>query len=534
MTNDSLRTTRRAVVVLTALVTSLLLLASPLSGFAAKKGRQETTPATKRVGVRLRTFVPNASGSLYFEPTPTGGVVRLTALGLPAPETLMPDAHVFLVWAVAPGERPLRVGELRADASGNGGIEFARPASFEKYSVVMTVEPDAAAPAPAGVMVFASRAGAVTAFYGEKKEQRLSDSRRRAIDRELSRSAKARRITNDFYSEVDDALDSPDGDARTLELFGDEIAPSAHGLARLASRNENIYVRTVIKKLPLPSAVGANTFVLWGVVPDGRIAYMGSLPAMDISNSDTYVRVGGFRSSDLDLLVTAEMRRPVMRPSGLRAVSTHNRREEGGPAFGAIEGRVVDASGKPLAGAVVEVRPADQTAASGALPVAYTNDEGRFFLDGVTPGTHMIYASKEDDGYPSTFLAFFVADATTIPKVTVHNKQVTEGTLVRLGPKAARLFGRVVDGRTGQPVEEAEIILYREDNPDNYFSFGLNADGGRFQRLIPSIGFRMKVSSPGYEDWYYNGIASREQAEVIRVEPNTSKELLISLTPLKR
>ncbi|HEV2704589.1 MAG TPA: carboxypeptidase-like regulatory domain-containing protein [Pyrinomonadaceae bacterium] len=531
MTNGFFRRARRAS--LPALVTSLLLLASPLSGLATKKGGQEPSSA-KRVGVRLRSFVPNASGSLYFEPTPMGGVVRMTALGLPAPETLMPDAHVFLVWAVAPGERPLRVGELRADASGNGGIEFARPSSFEKYSVVMTVEPDAAAPAPAGVMVFASRAGAVTAFYGEKKEQRLSDSRRRAIDRELNRSAKVRRITNDFYSEVDDALDSAEGGARTLELFGDEIAPNAHGLARLASRNENIYVRTVIKKLPLPSAVGANTFVLWGVVPDGRIAYMGSLPAMDISNSDTYVRVGGFRSSDLDLLVTAEMRRPVMRPSGLRAVSTHNPREESGPAFGAIEGRVVDAAGQPLAGAVVEVRPADQMATSGALPVAYTNEEGRFFLDGVTPGTHMIYASKEDDGYPATFLAFFVTDASAIPKVTVYNKQVTEGTLVRLGPKAARLFGRVVDARTGQPVEEAEIILYREDNPDNYFSFGLNADGGRFQRLIPSIGFRMKVSSPGYEDWYYSGTPAREQAEVIRVEPNTTKELLISLSPLKR
>lgn len=532
-----------------ALFTSLMLCSAlPVAGLGAGSttaavrlpagAPQIGTPAVepgKRLGLRLRSFVPGASGSLYFAPTPGGGVVRMTALGLPAPEVLMPGAQVFVVWAVAAGERPLRVGEMRTDASGNGGIEFARPASFEKYSVVMTAEPDTSAAAPAGVMVFASRAGAVTAFYGEKQEAAMSESRRKAMDRELRRGAKARRVTNDFYAEVDDALESSQSGARTLELVGDEVAPEAHGLARVASRNENIYVRTVIKKLPLPSRIGANIYVLWGVVPGGRIAYMGSLPAADISDADTYVRVGGFTTADLDLLVTAEMRRPAARPSGLRAVSSRTARtDESEPAFGAIEGRVVDADGHPLAGAAVEVRPADQTVVSGALPIAYTDDAGKFFLDGITPGTHMIYASKEDESYPSTFLAFFVADPASIPKVTVYNKQVTEGTLVRLGPKAARLVGRVVDARTGQPVEEAEIVLYREDNPDNYFSFGLNMDGGRFQRLIPPIGFRMKVSSPGYDDWFYGQDATPVQSEVIRVEPDTTKELLISLRPSQR
>ena len=496
-----------------------------------------STETGKRIGVRLRSFVPAASGSLYFEPTPTGGLVRMTALGLPSPETLMPGAHVFLVWAVTAGERPLRIGEMRTDASGNGGIEFARPASFEKYSVVMTVETEAAAASPAGVMVFASRAGAVTALYGEKRDRQLSESRRRAIERELRRSARQGRVTNDFYAEVDDALAAGVGSssARTLELVGDEVSPEAHGIARLAARNENLYMRTIIKQLPLPSRIGADTYVLWGVAPGGRIAYMGSLPTTDIDDAETYVRVGGFNSADLDLLITAEMRRPAMRPSGLRAVSsTATPTEVAGPAFGAIEGRVVDEEGRPLAGAAVEIRPVDQTIVAGALPVAYTDDAGKFFLDGIAPGTHMIYASKEEENYPATFLAFFVADPTSIPKVTVYDRQVTEGTIVRLGPKAARLVGRIVDAQTGQPVEEAEIVLYREDNADNYFSFGLNMDAGRFQRLIPPIGFRMKVSSPGYEDWFYGQDETPVRSEVIHVEPDTTKELMISLRPVKR
>jgi hypothetical protein len=502
---------------------------------AVTTGAQQAGATGKRIGVRLRSFVPGASGSLYFEPSPRGGVVRMTALGLPPPQALMPAASVYLVWAVAPGESPLRVGEVRTDASGNGGIEFVRPASFEKYSVVMTAEPDSTAASPAGVMVFASRAGVVTANYGEKNEPKLSEAQRSAIDRELRRSARARSAANDFYSEVDNALEADAGGARTLELVGDEIAPEAHGLARVASRNENIYLRTIIRELPAPSRVGANTYVLWGVVPGGRIAYMGSLPAADLNDSETYVRVGGFSSAALDLLITAEMHRPALRPSGLRAVSSPaTPTGESGPVFGAVEGQVVDADGRPLAGATVEVRPADQTVVSGALPVAYTDDDGKFFLDGIAPGTHLIYASKEDENYPSTFLAFFVADQASIPKVTVYDRQVTEGTLVRLGPKAARLVGRVIDFRTRQPVEEAEIVLYREDNPDNHFSFGLNMDGGRFQRLIPPIGFRMKVSSPGYDDWFYGQDETPVQSLVIRAEPDTTKEIVISLRPSKR
>lgn len=498
---------------------------------AQTQGERNQEPG-KRMGFRLRSFVPNAVGSLYFEPTVSGGRVRLTAVGLPAPEALMPDTHSYVVWAVAAGEKPLRVGELRIDSNGNGGIEFARPASFERYSVVVTAERSAAAESPAGVMIFASRAGAVTAFYGEKNNK-LTEARKKSLDRELGRRTGAARGANDFYAEVDNALKASAGGPRTLELYGDEVAPNAHGLALVAARSENIYVRTLIRRLPLPSQVGANAFVLWGIIPDGRITYMGSLPAIDVNDSDSYVRVGGFTSADLDLMVTAEMRRPVSRPSARRTLSTRTPQPEGGPAFGAIEGRVLDAEGKPLARATVDIRPVDQTVA-GSLPVAQTDEQGRFFLDGVPPGMHMVYASKEEEGYPATYMAFFVTDSASIPKVTVTNRQVTEDVVVRLGPKAARLVGRIVDAKTHQPIEEAEIILYREDNPNDYFSFGLNQEGGRFQRLIPSTSLRMKVSAPGYEDWYYGKDGSKELWETVQVAPNATKEITIALRPAKR
>lgn len=491
----------------------------------------EQGPA-KRVGVRLRAFIPGTSGSLYFEPTPSGGLVRLTALGLPPAAELLPGARGYVVWAVATGERPLRIGQLAADSGGNGGVEFARPPGFERYSVVVTAEGSDAATHPAGVVVFASRAGAVAPFYGEKRAQ-LSASQRKALEKELRRG-QSRPGVRDFYSEVDDALNASPNGGRVIELIGGELAPKAHGVARVASRDENIYVRTVIKRLPVPSEVGANTYVLWGVVPGGRIAYMGSLPTNDFSDADTYVRVGGFRTDELDLLVSAERRRPVPSPSGLRALYSNTQGEERGLAYGAIEGRVLDSEGRAVEGATVELRPDSQTVTPGALPVARTDGRGRFFLDGLAPGEHTVFASKEEDGYPSAYQAFFISNEARPPRVSVSDRQVTGDVVVRLGPKAARLRAHVVDGVSGEPVEGAEVVLVREDDPEVSLSFGTDPRDGSFDRLIPSVPLRLTVQAPGYREWHYGADGTKEKARVLVVENNSVQELTIRLHPTKR
>lgn len=484
--------------------------------------------AAKRLGVRLRSFVPGASGSLYFGPTPAGGVVRLTALNLPRPSALMPGAQHFVIWAVASGERPLWIGELTTDASGNGGLEFNRPASFERYSIVVTSETRTDVDRPAGVMVFASRAGAVRAFYGEDR-QKLTAAQRKALEKEMKATMRRGPAKKDFYSEVDEALDASPNGGRVVELIAGEVAPQAHGIARLASRNENIYVRTIIKKLPLASEVGANTFVMWGIVPGGRIAYMGSLYAGDITDADTYVRVGGIRTDELDLLVSAERRRPVSSPSGLHALHSSNPLSETGPAFGAIEGVVVDSDGRPLAGALVEPHPDSKAATADSLPVVRADESGKFFLDGLTPGEHRIFASKEEAGYPSTDYAFLLAGETSLPKITVFNKRVTEGVVIRLGAKAARLVARVVDAETGEPIEGVEVVLARADNPEVYLSFGLNRENGGLDRLVPPIPFKLTVSAPGYKDWYFGDDGSASKAQVLSMSPGAIQELSVYL-----
>jgi hypothetical protein len=286
------------------------------------KGRQAQSAqeSGQRLGVRLRSFISTASGSLHFEPTPEGGIVRLTVLGLPRPEAVMAAARTFVIWASASGGRIVRVGELQTDASGNGGLQFTRPAALESYSVLVTAEPTATVEKPTGTVVFASLANEVTAFFAEV-DKKMKRAQRAA--HELNKRAQVKRApTKDFYGEVDEALRTAPGGARLLELFGDQIAPGAHGSADVTTLSLKAYVRARFRNLPLPATVNANTYVLWSIVPDGRIVYMGSLPqTSDLDDTDIYVRVSGFQS-DFELLVTAEKRRPVALPSTERALTS--------------------------------------------------------------------------------------------------------------------------------------------------------------------------------------------------------------------
>ena len=316
-------------------ITSALLypaLACALTFVSAAAPRAQETRAVGggpqqpsiRPAIRLRSFVVGATGSLHFEPSEAGGTVRLTVLGLPRPQAVSPGASAFLVWAVAPGATPIRIGEMPTDPAGNGGLEFARPPSFERYSVIVTAEAETTADRPKGDILFASPAGAVAAFYGVKaKEDKAARSRRSRG--EMARFARARRAGADFYAEVEGAL-AADRGGREVEFFGEEVAPEAHGVGRVTASDNKAYLRALFTNVPPPSAVGANTYVLWAVEPGGRITYMGSLYMPDPDGSDVYLRVGNFRSDDFDLFVTAEVRRPAPRPSARRALSTDKAR----------------------------------------------------------------------------------------------------------------------------------------------------------------------------------------------------------------
>jgi hypothetical protein len=290
---------------------------APRSPFVAAQG--------ERVDIRLRSLTTSATGQLTVEADANGGRARLTAMNLPDPQTIAAGATTYVVWAVS-GGRIVRLGELRRGEGGNGGLAFDRPEGLERYGVIVTAEAGAEVERP-GDPVLTTRADEAAALYpsnpaGTNAPDAAPTTPRPAPTAPTPPTANRRAHTaaaaGDFYAEVDDALVSQGG-GRLIELEGDSAAPKARGAARATMSQSRAYVRANFSGMPLPSVVNANVYVLWGVVPDGRIVYMGSLPATnDLNRAEVYVRVAGFEADDYTLLVTAERRRPMPTPEGRR------------------------------------------------------------------------------------------------------------------------------------------------------------------------------------------------------------------------
>jgi hypothetical protein len=284
-----------------------------------------------RADIRLRSLTTRATGSLAVEPSESGGRARLTALGLPEPQTVAEGATTYVVWALS-GGRIVRLGELLRDERGNGGLAFDRPAEFERYGIIVTAEPSADVARP-GDPVLTTRADEAAALYpSEKKDESVAAAKDESAAPvgnvapppapSMRRTRTSRRAAGDFYTEVEDALAS-NGGGRVLELEGDTATPQARGAARATLSSNRAYVRANFRGVPMPSSVGAGVYVLWAIVPDGRIVYMGSLPADEaINTAEVYVRVAGFDADDYTLFVTAERARPASSPSDRRALST--------------------------------------------------------------------------------------------------------------------------------------------------------------------------------------------------------------------
>src|SRR5215207_800824 len=292
---------------------------------AAPVGRQ-----AERVDIRLRSLTTQATGQLTIEASEGGGRARLTALNLPDPQTVAAGATTYVVWAVS-GGRIFKLGELRRDERGNGGLAFDRPPGLERYGVIVTAETSPEVGRP-GDPVLTTRADEAAALYPPKPEAApaapdTATDIDRANDTVQPTAAplplaparpRPRGTSGDFYAEVDDAL-AARGGGRRIELEGDTEAPNARGAARATLNSDRAYVRANFRGVPLPSASGAGVYVLWGVIPDGRIVYMGSLPASEALNrAEVYVRVAGLRTDDYTLLVTAERARPAHAPDGRR------------------------------------------------------------------------------------------------------------------------------------------------------------------------------------------------------------------------
>lgn len=190
------------------------------------------------------------------------------------------------------------------------------------------------------------------------------------------------------------------------------------------------------------------------------------------------------------------------------------------PGFGAVEGMVMNATGRPVAGAKVYAAPVGREDLRGRLTTATSDQEGRFVIPHVLAGTAMIMARKEEEGYCNTLYALFVENLATLPTVTVAEGQVSRGVSVVL-PSCAKLNGTVKDRKSGALIPEAHIRLSREDNP--HLDLRMSVDG-QFQFVLPKLPYTIEVDAPGYRAWKKSGF---------KLEPDTVTTIEVYLDRVK-
>ena len=194
---------------------------------------------------------------------------------------------------------------------------------------------------------------------------------------------------------------------------------------------------------------------------------------------------------------------------------------------GKISGTVVDDNGMPVKHMTVEAIPLDM-ATSGGTDQALTDENGHFVITVVVgrlgdgrPYGHRwaVYPHQERDYYAR--LSRFYATTNSRGEIANLTPEAPEATvLLKLGPKAGALTGKVTDAVTGAPVNlHYELAWARE--PANRMGGGT---GDHYRILLPSnTDIKVTVWSQGYKRWTYPG--------VINLGPGQDMKLDIQLEP---
>jgi hypothetical protein len=183
------------------------------------------------------------------------------------------------------------------------------------------------------------------------------------------------------------------------------------------------------------------------------------------------------------------------------------------PAFGAVQGVVIDQKGKPVVDASVYCTPC---AHPPTRPSTTSDSQGRFLLEGVSPGPEVfLSAFKESDGYPYNFFAFFSTSGAENPKVKVEAGKTTSGVSIQL-TKAATLDLEITD-HLGATIhaDDLGLAFTRVDHPE-YGLFREGAGSPHFSMLVPAAPFRFTVEAKGYGPWA-SDFLNPKSGEVIKL-----------------
>lgn len=231
----------------------------------------------------------------------------------------------------------------------------------------------------------------------------------------------------------------------------------------------------------------------WG----GDVEEHGELLVPPDSSIEVQVGAAGYAISDALTITTPEPGQERKVEVALRPVQ-----------MGCIAGAVIDEQGSGVAKARIQASSETER----FLPPSFTSTDanGRFRIDSVQPGPHIIFVDAMD--YPLTLSGGHT-------RINVPPGVQCADAMIALGPKAAKLRVRVVDSVTQEPVKDAEVWL-----SGKYTNGGWGMRGIADPTPVPALSLiTVHATAEGYVE--------SQPVTVSPMEPEQTQEITIALQP---
>jgi hypothetical protein len=196
---------------------------------------------------------------------------------------------------------------------------------------------------------------------------------------------------------------------------------------------------------------------------------------------------------------------------------------------GLIDGIVTYEDRKPVKGATVYAEPLGRPMGA-IVPHADTDETGHYAIPIPRSwfGKFAVAAKKEDEDYPDMSNQFY-SDG-KFQTVTLTSDHRNETVIIRLGPKAGVLLGKVADALSDAPLSPC-VEFRRASEPTNF----LSASGWvkpKYKLLIPAdTDILVKISLDGYKTWYFPGTVEYAKEQAVRLSPGEKQVVSIRLQP---
>jgi len=174
--------------------------------------------------------------------------------------------------------------------------------------------------------------------------------------------------------------------------------------------------------------------------------------------------------------------------------------------YGTISGTVLDRQGAAVAHAKVTADYVCVTPCVKSMLLDQTESDGQGRYEfKLQYGRYSVSAEKPEENYPPLHFPLYAPEKQPEVDVSEINKDVTLDIVLSL--KAGVLVGTVADSETGTPIDANVDFRSTTDSRRAISASGWT--NAKFRVLVPSdTPVLMKVSKPGYEDWFYtrNGV----------------------------